>query len=475
MGKITDQEINKKPGAKDRWLSESLIWGHGSLAVRITPSGERLFYFRYVNTQGERITLPLATYDRDASKARTDHPLLERIGKNLNLSDARSLGNELAEIHKGITRDVAEHLEQLRAQEREAEKAERLAKQQTLAEAQRAAAAIAARMTVQALFDHWLAIDAGNRKDGGAELKRSFNRDVLPLIGHLHVEDVKKGHILQVVDPILARGTKRMAKITFANLRQMFRFAVDRDIIEHEPTAAIRKAKVGGKDTERDRVLTEDEIRTLAKQIPDAGLLPTTEAAVWIALSTCCRIGELLGARWEHVDLERMEWTIPAENSKNGKPHTVYLSAFTAEQFRRTWAFSGHTPWVYPNTKDTGPVCAKTITKQLTDRQRQPGNGPMSNRSAKTEALLLPGGKWTSHDLRRTGATLMVTLGVIPEVAERCLNHTEENKVKRIYQRHNYAGEMREAWRLLGERLELLTIAGADNVVILRGNVKQHQ
>lgn len=60
----------------------------------------------------------------------------------------------------------------------------------------------------------------------------------------------------------------------------------------------------------------------------------------------------------------------------------------------------------------------------------------------------------------------MTKLGVLPEVAERCLNHTEENRVKRIYQRHSYEGEMRDAWRLLGERLELLT-GDAENVVTL--------
>lgn len=51
----------------------------------------------------------------------------------------------------------------------------------------------------------------------------------------------------------------------------------------------------------------------------------------------------------------------------------------------------------------------------------------------------------------------MTMLGVIPEVAERCLNHTEENKVKRIYQRHSYEKEMRTAWAVLGERLTVLT------------------
>lgn len=80
----------------------------------------------------------------------------------------------------------------------------------------------------------------------------------------------------------------------------------------------------------------------------------------------------------------------------------------------------------------------------------------MSNRSAMAHALLLPGGKWTPHDLRRTGATLMTMMGVLPEVAERCLNHTEENKVKRIYQRHSYAREMADAWMLLGEHLNNL-------------------
>ncbi len=50
----------------------------------------------------------------------------------------------------------------------------------------------------------------------------------------------------------------------------------------------------------------------------------------------------------------------------------------------------------------------------------------------------------------------MTALGVIPEVAERCLNHTEENKVKRTYQRHSYTKEMANAWNILGEHLSNL-------------------
>lgn len=325
-----------------------------------------------------------------------------------------------------------------------------------------------ARITVFDLFGRWGTVELSRRKDGGKEVRRMFEKDVLPTIGHLAVESVKKRHITAVTDDLLARGVNRMAKLIFSLMRQMFRFAVDRGIIEVDPTASIRKAKIGGKDTERDRVLSEDEIKELNGKLPDAKLLLSTECAVWLALSTCCRIGELMNARWEHINYERNTWLIPEEHSKNGKAHIVALSEFAARHFRRLQRVNGNSPWCYPNASDTAAVCSKTVTKQLGDRQR--AASPMSRRSSATNTLSLSRGKWTPHDLRRTGATMMTMLHVLPEVAERCLNHVEENKVKRIYQRHSYENEMREAWRLLGERLDLLTRADAANVVLITEN-----
>jgi hypothetical protein len=47
----------------------------------------------------------------------------------------------------------------------------------------------------------------------------------------------------------------------------------------------------------------------------------------------------------------------------------------------------------------------------------------------------------------------MVSLGVLPEVVERCLNHTEGKRLRRIYQQHEYRKEMADAWNLLGYHL----------------------
>lgn len=327
------------------------------------------------------------------------------------------------------------------------------------------AEAIQSRITVRDLFERWVSVELIRRKDGGKEIRRMFEKDVLPVLGDFAVEDVRKGHITAVTDVLLARGVMRMAKLIFSLMRQMFRYAVDRDIIENDPSAAIRKAKIGGKQVERDRVLSEGEIRALHRQLPSAQLLDSTEAAVWLALATCCRIGELLQAEWKHVRFDAKEWFVPAGNSKNGKPHTVYLSDFALRHFQALQSVNGASKWCFPNRDDSDHVCVKTVTKQLGDRQRGDST-PMSRRSPHTDALELSGGKWTPHDLRRTGATMMTALGVLPEVAEKCLNHTEESRVKRTYQRYSYDAEKREAWRLLGDRLELLT-SNDENVITL--------
>src|SRR6185312_3872748 len=113
----------------------------------------------------------------------------------------------------------------------------------------------------------------------------------------------------------------------------------------------------------------------------------------------------------------------------------------------------------------------KNITKQIGDRQlskshRAPGKKRVN--AAGANALLLSGGGWTPHDLRRTGSTMMEALGVLPAVIDKCLNHREPNKLRRTYLRYDYAKEKREAWRLLGERLDLLMRTDVDNVVVLK-------
>lgn len=313
------------------------------------------------------------------------------------------------------------------------------------------------KVLVKDLFEHWATTDLINRKDRGAEARRMILKDVLPYIGELNIRDVRKGHITEITDRLLQRGVNRMAKVVLSLIRQMFRFAVSRDLLESDPTALLSKKSIGGANVERDRVLDEDEIKELAKKLSTANVAETASLVIWLVLATCCRIGELLKTRWDHVDFDRKCWRIPAQNSKNSREHTVYLSSFAMDHFVKLKEITGSGEWCFPASRKDGYLCSKTVTKQITDRQRD--DKGHKNRSKQIEVLKLSRGVWKPHDLRRTGATLMNALGVLPEVAERCLNHMEENKIKRIYQRYGYEAEMKQAWEKLGERLELLTKA----------------
>jgi integrase len=326
-------------------------------------------------------------------------------------------------------------------------------------------------MTVRQLFDRWQQLDLGNRVYKGADVLRAFNADVFPFIGDLAAEDVRKSHVQGVLDNIRARATDNrprvsMQKKTLSDMRQMFGWALERDYLLADPTAVIRKAKLGA-TVERERVLSEAEIIDLFQKLPNCGLAHTSRLALMIQLSTASRIGETLLAHWAHVDFERRTWGIPAAIAKNGKAHTIALSDFALSQFQTLHDTTGVTPWLFPNSEIKAPVCPKSTTKQVGDRQRY-DKAIMRNRSQDAHALELPGGRWVPHDLRRTAATMMVQLGVLPDVVEKCLNHTEPNKLKRIYQRASYEVPMRDAWRLLGDRLDLLyrrAMGDATNVV----------
>jgi integrase len=307
--------------------------------------------------------------------------------------------------------------------------------------------------TVSDLFEDWNRVYlSAHRKDGGKAVEAAIRRDVLPQIGMMKAKDVRLAHVVQVIDKILERKARRTANLTLSLMRQMFRHGLGRGFVETDPTLALSRKQAGGKETPVDRNLSLDEIKELNSQLPASGLLEKLKAAIWLLLATGARVGELHKARWDHIDETEITWTVPAENSKNGRAHLIHLSAFALKQLAVMKKDKSGPFLLAGRVKDTG-MSDKAISKAVRDRIRKE---PLKRRTPKTGTLVLSGGEWSPHDLRRTMASRMGDLGIEPHIIERCLNHVQQGIVG-VYQRQEYVQQRKEAFEKWGRKLAALT------------------
>lgn len=144
---------------------------------------------------------------------------------------------------------------------------------------------------------------------------------------------------------------------------------------------------------------------------------------------TAARSGEIRGALWSELDLERKLWTIPAERMKAGREHIVPLSDAAACAFRRAEAYREvRNDLVFPGARYGKPLSDMTLTKVCRDLEVPAV--PHGFRSSFRD--------WVAEETDFDG-----------DVAEMALAHTIENKVEAAYRRGNLLEKRRtlmDAW-----------------------------
>ncbi len=67
------------------------------------------------------------------------------------------------------------------------------------------------------------------------EVERIFEKDVFPTIGKLPIDEVKKDHILKIIDRVMERGAGVMANGTLTRLSRFFNWCIERNLIKYSP------------------------------------------------------------------------------------------------------------------------------------------------------------------------------------------------------------------------------------------------
>jgi integrase len=146
------------------------------------------------------------------------------------------------------------------------------------------------------------------------------------------------------------------------------------------------------------------------KADPDKRLLLT------LIIAHGTRIGETRKASWEYIDLTQKRWTIPAEDTKNGKPVVYPLTDGMVELLR------SYQEWQAVQGYQTGMLFP------LSKRSRK----PIHSTTASTWVRDISKRKWSAHDLRKRARTIWLELGIDYIVCEALLNHARD-KLDQVY------------------------------------------
>lgn len=394
--KFTDASIRNLRPRESRYIE----WkdNGGGLGVRVSPKGRKTFVYMY-RFDGKPRMMTLGTYPRTS------------------VAQANKLhGDAAAALEEGKD-PGAEKIEQRKA-ERDAE-------------------------SVEALIELYIDKYAKIKKKSWKEDERILNREVKPEWGKKKAKNIHRRDVIKLLDEIADRGAPIQANRTLAVIRKMYNFAIKRGIMESSPCVQIDPP---GKEKAKDRYLTADEIKNFWNKLPATDMPETAKLAVKMILVTGQRPGEVTGMRKDEIDGDW--WDIPAERTKNGLPHRVFLSDLAQEIIEQAEEYNDGKEHVFPSPRK-GEGYDKDGLPQFVRRNLS----------------TLEVDPFTPHDLRRTAATYLHEMGFPTHLVSKLLNHKDKGVTGLHYNRYEYANEKQQALEAWDRRLTAILKGIQSNIV----------
>lgn len=400
---LSDISIRK---AKAASKPQKLTDGRG-LYLLLTPAGQRWWRFKYRFTGKEKL-LSLGVYP------------------DVSLKQARERCEEVRRlVAAGQDPSVARQAEKRAVREAAANDFETVA-----------------REWLENIKGDW---SAQHHSDS---LKR-FEMFIFPKVGNRPIRDITAPELLAALRGIEARGTIESAHKVARACGQVFRFAIAAGRCDRNPAADLRGALKAKPKAKPMAALGADDLPGLLVGIDSYdGDLQTRLALKLLAL-TFVRTNELRSATWAEIDLDKAEWTIPAERMKTKAPHHVPLARQTVDAFRQLQALNGSRDLIFPGRRPTQPISKNTILFAL---YRMGYHSRM-----------------TAHGFRAIASTTLNELGYRPDVIERQLAHTEKNAVRAAYHRSQYLDDRRAMMQQWADHIDALR-ASDGKVVAIRSH-----
>lgn len=260
-----------------------------------------------------------------------------------------------------------------------------------------------------------------------------LERVVFPHIGALPVRQITSLHILDILKKADEKNGPSVKDEAKRTMSAIFEFAIANLMVDADPVYPVRRSLPPNK-TQHKRPLSTEEIGELLRDLAGYERNFQVVSAFKLMWLTLCRPNEIVGARWDEIDLEAGIWSIPAERMKKRKEHSVPLPKQAVEVLESMKKFTGHRQHVFPH--------------------RDKRDEAMTDNALRT-ALKNIGwsGRYSPHATRTTGSTRLNEMGFPADWIERQLAHTEPNAVRRTY---NHADHLEDRKKMMQRWADLL-------------------
>jgi integrase len=384
----------------------------GGLYLRVTPSGARMWVFRY-QIGGQRHDIGLGSVD------------------SFTLAEARDRAID-------ARRQVARGIDPLGEK-----RAHRAA----------AAATVAKAMTFSQCAESFIrAHEAGWRNTKhGHQVATTLATYAYPVFGDLPIADVDVALVMQVLEPIWSTKVETASR-TRARIEAVLDWATVRGYRSGENPARW-KGHLGSLLPQKRRVARIEHHAALPYgEIGDFMLALRADGSVSArcleyVILTATRSGEARAARWQEIDLKAKLWTIPAERMKAGKEHRVPLVG-RAVEIIEAMAAVRTSDFVFAGAKSGACIAERTMPALLENR--------MGRRDL------------TVHGFRSTFSDWCAERTAYPaEVREMALAHAVGSQVEAAYRRGDLFEKRRQLMQAWGDFCTAPPAEG--EVVPLRG------
>lgn len=280
-----------------------------------------------------------------------------------------------------------------------------------------------------------------NRPSTASQAAATIRQHFSPKWANRDVREIKRADVFAILDQLTRKERPAAAIRALAVIRKFFNWCVERGVLEQNPCAGIKPPATSNSRT---RVLDERELAAVW------GAASETEypfgPIVRLLILTAQRRHEVTEMRWSEINFDKALWSIPPTRTKNGRAQIVPLTPAAI------------------NLLSSLPHIGDGYVFPALGRRETAFSG-FSKSKGRLEDLSGVAG-WSLHDLRRTAATGMASLGVAPHVIERILNHVSGSfgGVAGIYNRFGYLPEMRASLEQWSERVRKIADASEPKV-----------